>query len=140
MSPQPQEDLIPAIRIVPHVDGPRSLRFDIIERDVPDGVVIKIGRFTDKALVANRVTFKSKVVSRGHAEIWSEGNKFFIRDTKSSSGTFLNHSRLSTPGAESKAFQLNDGDIVQLGVDYQGGTEDAYRVKSFMEKTDKYIQ
>jgi len=127
MSPQPQQDQPPAIRIVPHIEGPRSLHFDIIEREVPEGVVIKIGRFTDKAHVPNRVTFKSKVVSRGHAEIWSEGGKFFIKDTKSSSGTFLNHTRLSAPSIESKPFPLKDGDVVQLGVDYQGGTEEIYR-------------
>lgn len=75
MSPQPQQDQLPAIRIVPHIEGPRSLHFEIIEREVPEGTVIKIGRFTDKANVPNRVTFKSKVVSRGHAEIWSEGGK-----------------------------------------------------------------
>ncbi|CAG8605719.1 5632_t:CDS:2 [Dentiscutata erythropus] len=124
---QPQEEQGPAIRIVPHIDGPRSLHFDIIEREVPETVVIKIGRFTDKTLAPNRVTFKSKVVSRGHAEIWTEGGKFYIRDTKSSSGTFLNHVRLSAPSAESKPFELNDGDVVQLGVDYQGGTEEIYR-------------
>ncbi|CAG8799290.1 1058_t:CDS:2, partial [Cetraspora pellucida] len=117
----------PAIRIVPHIDGPRSLHFDIIEREVPEGVLIKIGRFTDKTQAPNRVTFKSKVVSRGHAEIWTESGKFYIRDTKSSSGTFLNHVRLSPPSSESKPFELNDGDVVQLGVDYQGGTEEIYR-------------
>lgn len=75
-----------------------------------------------------RIAFKSKVVSRGHAEIWSEsGGKVFIRDTKSSSGTFLNHIRLSAPNVESKPFQIKDGDVVQLGVDYQGGTEEIYR-------------
>ncbi|GES88432.1 SMAD/FHA domain-containing protein [Rhizophagus clarus] len=127
MSPQPPQDQPPAIRIVPHIEGPRSLHFDIIEREVAEGVVIKIGRFTDKANVPNRVTFKSKVVSRGHAEIWNEDGKFLIRDTKSSSGTFLNHNRLSAPGVESKPYPLKDGDIVQLGVDYQGGTEEIYR-------------
>lgn len=75
-----------------------------------------------------RIAFKSKVVSRGHAEIWCEpGGKFFIRDTKSSSGTFLNHIRLSGPNLESKPFAIKDGDVVQLGVDYQGGTEEIYR-------------
>ena len=53
--------------------------------------------------------------------------QFFIRDTKSSSGTFLNHIRLSHPNIESKPFPLKDGDVVQLGVDYQGGTEEIYR-------------
>lgn len=76
----------------------------------------------------SRIAFKSKVVSRGHAEIWCEsGGKFFIRDTKSSSGTFLNHIRLSNPNSESRPHQIRDGDVVQLGVDYQGGTEEIYR-------------
>jgi pSer/pThr/pTyr-binding forkhead associated (FHA) protein len=53
--------------------------------------------------------------------------KWLIKDTKSSSGTFLNHVRLSTAGQESKPHQLKDGDILQLGVDYQGGAEDMYK-------------
>lgn len=53
--------------------------------------------------------------------------QFFVRDTKSSSGTFLNHQRLSPPSHESKPFALKDGDILQLGVDYQGGTEEIYK-------------
>lgn len=77
---------------------------------------------------STRIAFKSKVVSRGHAEIWCEaGGKFFIRDTKSSSGTFLNHIRLAGANVESKPFPVKDGDILQLGVDYQGGTEEIYR-------------
>ncbi|SNX84886.1 related to component of the spindle assembly checkpoint dma1 [Melanopsichium pennsylvanicum] len=77
---------------------------------------------------SSRIAFKSKVVSRGHAEIWCEpGGNFFIRDTKSSSGTFLNHIRLSAPNMESKPFPIKDGDVIQLGVDYQGGTEEIYR-------------
>ncbi|KAF9969940.1 hypothetical protein BGZ65_011506, partial [Modicella reniformis] len=113
----------PHIRIVPHLDAPRSLHFEVVDKDVPEGFVLKIGRFTDKQSLPNRVTFKSKVVSRGHAEIFTEQGKFYIRDTKSSSGTFLNHARLSPPGVESKPAQLKDGDVIQLGVDYQGGTQ-----------------
>nr|CAG8524152.1 14497_t:CDS:2 [Entrophospora candida] len=113
---QDQKPEVPALRIVPHIEGSRSLHFDIIEREVPEGVAIKIGRFTDKAQVPNRVTFKSKVVSRGHAEIWHSEGKFYIKDTKSSSGTFLNHVRLSTPNSESRPFLLKDGDVVQLGM------------------------
>lgn len=76
----------------------------------------------------NKLAFKSKVVSRAHAEVWCEaGGKFFIKDTKSSSGTFLNHMRLSAPNTESRAFALKDGDVLQLGVDYQGGTEEIYK-------------
>ncbi|KAI7871478.1 SMAD/FHA domain-containing protein, partial [Spinellus fusiger] len=115
------------IRLVPHLNSPRSLVFSVIEKDVANGTMLKMGRFTDKYMSPTRITFKSKVVSRGHAEIWAENNKFYIRDTKSSSGTFLNQARLSPPNQESRAFQLSHGDIVQLGVDYQGGAEEIYR-------------
>ncbi|TFK50475.1 SMAD/FHA domain-containing protein [Heliocybe sulcata] len=126
------------IRLVPHVDSRRSLRFEPIQRDVKEGdTPLRIGRFTDRsglgiaaanALGSNKLAFKSKVVSRSHAEIWVEaGGKFCIKDTKSSSGTFLNHVRLSPANSESRPHELKDGDILQLGVDYQGGTEDIYK-------------
>ncbi|WVQ95178.1 hypothetical protein IAU59_002272 [Kwoniella sp. CBS 9459] len=79
-------------------------------------------------VTSGKAAFKSKVVSRSHAEIWCEpSGKFFIRDTASSSGTFLNHIRLSSPNTESRPTMLNDGDVLQLGVDYQGGTEEMFR-------------
>ncbi|OAQ33416.1 hypothetical protein K457DRAFT_51527, partial [Linnemannia elongata AG-77] len=65
----------------------------------------------------------------------------FIRDTKSSSGTFLNHARLSPPGVESKPTLLKDGDVIQLGVDYQGGTQEIYRcVKMRLELNRSWQQ
>ena len=79
------------------------------------------------ALGSNKLAFRSKVVSRAHAEIWVERGMFFVKDTKSSSGTFLNHVRLSLANTESRPFQIKDGDILQLGVDYQGGAEDIYK-------------
>ena len=124
------------IRLVPHLDSRRSLKFDPISRDVKEGdAPLRIGRFTDRSGLgianapgSNKLAFKSKVVSRAHAEIWAEsGGKFLIRDTKSSSGTFLNHIRLSPANSESRPFELKDGDVLQLGVDYQGGTEDIYK-------------
>ncbi|PPQ75050.1 hypothetical protein CVT24_010463 [Panaeolus cyanescens] len=126
------------IRLVPHLDTRRSLRFEAIGRDLREGEPpLRIGRFTDRsglglaavnALGSNKLAFKSKVVSRAHAEIWVEaGGKFYVKDTKSSSGTFLNHSRLSAANTESKPHLIKDGDILQLGVDYQGGTEDIYK-------------
>ncbi|WWC71343.1 uncharacterized protein I206_105297 [Kwoniella pini CBS 10737] len=79
-------------------------------------------------MTSSKVAFKSKVVSRSHAEIWcEEGGKFFIRDTSSSSGTFLNHIRLSSPNTVSRPTMINDGDVLQLGVDYQGGAEEMFR-------------
>ncbi|KAF9955372.1 hypothetical protein BGZ72_003790 [Mortierella alpina] len=74
-SSTPTTPPVPHIRIVPHLDAPRSLHFDVVDKDVPEGFVLKIGRFTDKQALPNRVTFKSKVVSRGHAEIFTENGK-----------------------------------------------------------------
>ncbi|KAI7889718.1 uncharacterized protein EV154DRAFT_513847 [Mucor mucedo] len=117
------------IRIVPSIENPsRSLVFSIIERDLEVGRVIKIGRFTDRSSIQNHISFKSKVVSRSHCEIWlnNEG-KVQLKDTRSSSGTFVNHVRLSPANTESRPVEIRDGDLVQLGVDYQGGFEEIYR-------------
>jgi hypothetical protein len=101
------------IRLVPHLGSRRSLKFDPICRGVKTGdAPLRIGRFTDRSDLgiangpgSNKLAFKSKVVSRAHTEIWVEnGGKFFIRDTKSSSATFLNHVRLSPANAESPPF------------------------------------
>ncbi|KAJ7750839.1 hypothetical protein B0H16DRAFT_846524 [Mycena metata] len=76
------------IRLVPHLDSRRSLRFDPISRDlrpVPLDPALRIGRFTDRsglglaavnALNGSKIAFKSKVVSRAHAEVWCEEGLF----------------------------------------------------------------
>ncbi|KAI8378931.1 hypothetical protein BD560DRAFT_388984 [Blakeslea trispora] len=119
------------VRIVPSIDDPsRCIIFDIVDRELEVGAVIKIGRYSDRhANTPNCMSFKSKVVSRCHCEIFVDGNdgKIYLRDTKSSSGTFLNHIRLSPAGSESRPTEICDGDIVQLGVDFQGGKEEVYR-------------
>jgi pSer/pThr/pTyr-binding forkhead associated (FHA) protein len=66
-------------------------------------------------------------VSRKHCELWCEDSNWFIKDVKSSSGTFLNHIRLSQPNVESKPFRIKDGDIIQLGIDFRGGEEMIFR-------------
>ena len=54
--------------------------------------------------------------------------QLFIRDIGSSSGTFVNHLRLSPPRKPSKSHQVvHDGDVIQLGIDYQKGIEPAFR-------------
>ncbi|KAJ3217027.1 hypothetical protein HK099_005620 [Clydaea vesicula] len=62
--------------------------------------------------------FPTQVVSRSHVEIWEDNDTVFIKDVGSSSGTFLNGVRLSFPGVVSSAFEIQSGDIVQLGKDY----------------------
>ncbi|CAO0791649.1 unnamed protein product [Mucor circinelloides] len=117
------------VRIVPNIDNPsRSLIFDIVDRQLQVGSIIRIGRYSERHANLNCMSFKSKVVSRCHCEVWVQTDgKLYIRDTKSSSGTFLNHVRLSPAGNESRPVELHDGDIVQLGVDFQGGREEMYR-------------
>lgn len=132
--------VLPSIRFSVFVD-PRSqrpsLHFSPIARTLPSGSeIIRVGRYSERdsqpAVPANvpsaaPVGFKSKVVSRRHCEFWYEDGKWFIKDVKSSSGTFLNHIRLSPPGQESKPFPVNDGDVVQLGIDFKGGEEMIFR-------------
>ena len=50
--------------------------------------------------------------------------QLYIKDTSSSSGMFLNHMRLFYSGIESRAFY---GDILLLGVGYQGSTKGRHR-------------
>ncbi|KAI8909613.1 hypothetical protein EDD86DRAFT_205868 [Gorgonomyces haynaldii] len=61
--------------------------------------------------------FKSRVVSRKHAELFMQDGKLFIKDTRSSSGTFINEVRLSARGEESVPIQVKNGDVIRLGDD-----------------------
>jgi pSer/pThr/pTyr-binding forkhead associated (FHA) protein len=47
----------------------------------------------------------------------------YFKDVGSSSGTFLNHLRLSPSGKDSRPYPLSSEDVIQLGVDYQGRQE-----------------
>ena len=88
------------IHLVPLLDFRRSLRFDAIYASSTQRSEVH-RPFRDWPLRRQRprLAFKSKVVSCAHAEI-----------------------RVEKTG--SRPFQLKDGDILQLGVDYQGGAED----------------
>ncbi|KAJ3182482.1 hypothetical protein HDU85_002579 [Gaertneriomyces sp. JEL0708] len=84
-----------------------------------------------KAMSGEHIWFKSKVVSRGHAEIWCHEGQVYLKDTASSSGTFLNGMRLSPSGRESRPYPVKEGDTVQMGIDFQGKPEDVYRAPNF---------
>jgi hypothetical protein len=131
---------LPSIRFICHQD-PRaarpSLQFATVQRTLPDEAqIIRVGRYSERDNIpevptnvpsAAAVGFKSKVVSRKHCELWCKDGNWYIKDVKSSSGTFLNHIRLSQPNIESKPFRLKDGDIIQLGIDFRGGEEMIFR-------------
>ena len=61
--------------------------------------------------------FDSKVLSRAHAEVWYENEKVYIKDIKSSNGTFINGTRLSPESQESEPFELHSEDVVDFGID-----------------------
>ncbi|KAG2127123.1 hypothetical protein DEU56DRAFT_706101, partial [Suillus clintonianus] len=86
------------------------------------GQRVKIGRQTNaKTVPAERNGyFDSKVLSRQHAEIWEDSGKIYIKDVKSSNGTFINGERLSPEGVESEPFELKNDDIVEFGIDIIG--------------------
>lgn len=81
---------------------------------------LRIGRQTNQKTIptATNGFFDSKVLSRQHAEIFAERNgKIFIRDVKSSNGTFVNGTRLSQENRESEPHELSTGDHLELGID-----------------------
>ncbi|KAG7882232.1 hypothetical protein KL905_000273 [Ogataea polymorpha] len=138
-APKCDENGYYAIRLTPFIDHSSStpfMYFGPLIRKIKPGMSIMVGRYTEKCKSAATapqgssaaVVFKSKVVSRQHAEISVDHNgTWYLKDVCSSSGTFLNHVRLSPANTESRKYVLKDSDILQLGMDYRGGSEDIYR-------------
>lgn len=94
------------------------------ERKISLDKPCKIGRSVAKIKPEpNNAIFDCKVLSRNHALLWHENNKFFIQDTKSSNGTFLNGNRLGKSNEDSQPFDLTSGDIIQFGVDVTENTK-----------------
>jgi pSer/pThr/pTyr-binding forkhead associated (FHA) protein len=139
----PKPDKKATIRFFPYQDSHASsstrpsLPFVPIARTLPsESCVIRVGRYSERdgIPVPNPtepsdapVGFKSKVVSRKHCEFLYVNGQWHIKDVGSSSGTFLNHMRLSQPNMVSRLYSIKDGDIVQLGIDFRGGEEMIFR-------------
>ncbi|KAF2723704.1 SMAD/FHA domain-containing protein, partial [Polychaeton citri CBS 116435] len=132
----------PTIRFIPHIETRStrpSLNFTALTRTLKTPTsIVKVGRYSERdsnnvhSTTSDDTTvpvigFKSKVVSRRHCEFWCTNGQWYVKDVKSSSGTFLNHVRLSAPGQESRPYPVNDGDVVQLGIDFKGGEEMIFR-------------
>jgi hypothetical protein len=80
----------------------------------------RIGRQTNAKTVPTPTNgfFDSKVLSRQHAEIWADRTgKIWIRDVRSSNGTFVNGSRLSAENRDSEPHELQSQDHLELGID-----------------------
>ena len=137
--PEPKAKL-PTIRFIPHQEirnGRQSLNFTPITRTLPnETAIIRIGRYSEREGIPistpttpsdSPVGFKSKVVSRKHCEFSFTNGQWHVKDVSSSSGTFLNHIRLSQPNTDSRLYPVKDGDILQLGIDFRGGEEMIFR-------------
>ncbi|KAG8894635.1 hypothetical protein FRB99_001074, partial [Tulasnella sp. 403] len=115
---QPNTPFYPSLHLYPLNDSfvPKQISL------APQNGKVKIGRQTNAKTVPGERNgyFDSKVLSRQHAEIWEEGGKIFIRDVKSSNGTFINGERLSPEGVESESFELKTDDTVEFGIDIVG--------------------
>ena len=112
----------------PHVEGtavlylqPLNNTFERKTITVPWAPeILRIGRQTNAKTAPTPINgfFDSKVLSRQHAEIWADRyGKIFIRDVKSSNGTFVNRTRLSAENKDSDPHELRDQDILELGID-----------------------
>ncbi|GAV29060.1 hypothetical protein PMKS-002539 [Pichia membranifaciens] len=74
---------------------------------------LKIGR-QNTPKTSNKITdgyFDSRVLSRNHAELFIKDNQLYIRDLKSSNGTFINDSKLEPY----KDYKLSINDKIDLG-------------------------
>ncbi|KAL0074735.1 hypothetical protein J3Q64DRAFT_1701485 [Phycomyces blakesleeanus] len=88
--------------ILSEIPSPKNHKFEIISREVIDGQSLVLGRFDNKNV-------------KRHAFIGFQSPSLYIKDIKSSLGTFLNGYRLSQSFQESSRYPLRDNDILQLG-------------------------
>ncbi|EPB92980.1 hypothetical protein HMPREF1544_00054 [Mucor circinelloides 1006PhL] len=98
---------------------PHNTAFQTRTLELKDKVKIRIGRQTSSktAPTAFNGYFDSKVLSRQHAEIWCDRTKVYVKDVKSSNGTFVNEERLSNEGEESEPKELHNKDEIEFGID-----------------------
>ncbi|XP_003745134.1 sarcolemmal membrane-associated protein [Galendromus occidentalis] len=119
-------DSIPdgSVRLASNFQGPtihllwRATSHKFEDRIIPLSKPAKVGRSVAKLKPCpHNAIFDCKVLSRNHAMIWFENDKFYIQDTQSSNGTFVNNERLSKGSEESLRREIYSGDVLQFGVD-----------------------
>ncbi|KAI8379678.1 SMAD/FHA domain-containing protein [Radiomyces spectabilis] len=98
---------------------PHNSHFQTKTLELRDSVHLTIGRQTNSKTVPGALNgyFDSKVLSRTHAEIWNDKGKIYIKDVKSSNGTFLNGRRLSAECTESAPTEIRNDDQLEFGID-----------------------
>ncbi|KAK3696753.1 hypothetical protein LTR37_017777 [Vermiconidia calcicola] len=114
--PQAQQDPPAILHLLP-MNGTFE-RKTITVPYYPD--VLRIGRQTNQKTIPTPLNgyFDSKVLSRQHAEVYADRQgRIFIRDVKSSNGTFVNGMRLSQENKESEPREMREQDVLELGID-----------------------
>ena len=101
---------------------PHNTQFQTRNLELRDKGHIRIGRQTSQKTTPTPYNgyFDSKVLSRSHAEIWMDKSKVYIKDVKSSNGTFVNGVRLSNECEESEPMELKTHDVIEFGIDIMG--------------------
>ncbi|KAF8568576.1 hypothetical protein P879_01835 [Paragonimus westermani] len=89
------------------------------ERTIVVHEVIKVGRSVARAKPSDtNAIFDCKVLSRSHALLWYKNGHFWLRDTNSSNGTFVNNTRVVKKVLDGQADrEIFSGDIIRFGVD-----------------------
>ncbi|CCC68783.1 hypothetical protein NCAS_0B06990 [Naumovozyma castellii] len=140
------------VRITPYIDRTSTtsgLIFPKIIRRAGPGSQLLIGRCVDQYYKVTKglpekyhpIVFKSRVVSRVHACLKVDMNgRWYLSDAASSSGTFVNGSRMAKPNTVSDDIMLTDRiTCVQLGKTMDGTTEEHLRcVKMKIELNDSW--
>ncbi|KAJ2996941.1 hypothetical protein HDV02_006033 [Globomyces sp. JEL0801] len=116
------------IQLFPHSEVPlhrqdqnRPFLFTPVEKRVTLGNIVQIGRKIDRSKDVYRGSTREDRAAQNVS--LDRNHMLYFRDVGSSSGTFLNRLRLSPSGKESRPYPVKSGDIIQLGVDYQGRQE-----------------
>jgi len=100
-------------KIILQCEG-KSHKFETRTISLAPNQECKVGRLIAKSKASEgNAIFDCKVLSRNHAMLWyTADGHFWVKDTKSSNGTFINDNKLGNEPAE-----LHYGDTVKFGVE-----------------------
>lgn len=83
--------------------------------------------------------FDSRVLSRTHAEVFADYDtgKIYIRDLKSSNGTFVNSLRIGSEKSESEPHEIHKDDTIEFGIDIAKEDGSGFAHKKVSAKVDQ---
>lgn len=87
-----------------------------IPKWLENGIRMRIGR--ELISSSEWLLFKTRVISRVHAEIFHDICDYYINDVGSKSGTWINGQRLAMQDKISPPRRISHGDIIQFGIDH----------------------